>query len=235
MENGKKVRYGMVGGGPDAFIGAVHRKAAALDGEIELCAGAFSSRPEKSHEQGRTLGLDPNRVYDSFSQMAEREALLPEDERIQFVSIVTPNNSHFEIARTFLEAGFDVVCDKPMTTTMDDALKLREIVKSTGRVFALTHNYTGYPLVKHARHLVDQGELGTIRKIVVEYPQGWLATRIEESGQKQASWRTDPSQAGAGALGDIGSHADNLVRYITGLTYRISLCGCIYHGRWSTD
>lgn len=213
----------MVGGGPGAFIGDVHRKAAALDGEIELCAGAFSSSPEKSHAQGEVLGLDGSRVYDSYKQMAERESALPENERIQFVSIVTPNNSHFDIARTFLEAGFHVVCDKPMTTSLEDALKLREIVRSTGLVFALTHNYTGYPLVKHARHLVDEGVLGEVRKIVVEYPQGWLATRIETSGQKQASWRTDPEQAGAGALGDIGSHADNLVRYITGLTME-SLC-----------
>ena len=217
------IRYGMVGGGPGAFIGAVHRSAASLDGEIELCAGAFSSSPDKSRTQGRELGLHPDRVYDSFVEMAESEALLPEDERITFVSIVTPNSSHFQIARTFLEAGFHVVCDKPMTTNLDDALSLRDIVQKSGKVFALTHNYTGYPLVKQARQMVKQGDLGKIRKVVVEYPQGWLAKPIENDGQKQASWRTDPKLAGAGALGDIGSHADNLVRYITGLSMD-SLC-----------
>ena len=207
----------MVGGGPGAFIGAVHRQAAALDGAMDLVAGAFSSSPEKSAQQGETLFLDPHRIYGSYAEMAEREAARPEDERIDFVSIVTPNHTHFDIARTFIEAGFHVVCDKPMTTTLEDAETLCRLVAERDVVFALTHNYTGYPMVKQARAMVQDGALGEVRKVVVEYPQGWLATPLEESGQKQAAWRTDPKMAGAGALGDIGSHAENLARYITGL------------------
>jgi predicted dehydrogenase len=208
----------MVGGGPGAFIGAVHRQAAALDGEIELVAGAFSSSPDKSRQQGEELMLDPARVYGSYTEMAEAETRRAEGDRIDFVSIVTPNDSHFKIARTFIEAGFHVVCDKPMTTTVEDAEALVDLVDSSGCVFALTHNYTGYPMVKQARELVRAGKLGTIRKIVVEYPQGWLATLLEEEGLKQAEWRTDPARAGvSSAIGDIGSHAENLVHYITGL------------------
>jgi predicted dehydrogenase len=208
----------MVGGGPGAFIGAVHRKAAALDGEIELVAGAFSSSPEKSQQQGRELLLDPNRVYGSYQEMAEKESKLPEGERIDFAAIVTPNNVHFPIAKAFIEAGFHVVCDKPMTTTIEDAEALCRLVKKHNVVFALTHNYTGYPMVKQAREVARQGELGTIRKIVVEYPQGWLSTFLEGQGAKQAVWRTDPKQAGVSScIGDIGSHAENLANYITGL------------------
>lgn len=208
----------MVGGGPGAFIGGVHRKAAALDGEIELVAGAFSSSPEKSRQQGEELYLDPARVYGSYKEMAEAEAKLPLGERIDFVSIVTPNNTHFAIAKTFLEAGFHVVCDKPMTMTVEEAEELCRLVKKHDAVFALTHNYTGYPMVKQARELIKNGKLGTIRKVVVEYPQGWLATFLEGEGAKQAVWRTDPKQAGvSSAIGDIGSHAENLARYITGL------------------
>ncbi|MEZ4702738.1 MAG: Gfo/Idh/MocA family oxidoreductase [Rhodothermales bacterium] len=218
MSLGRKIRYGMVGGGPGAFIGAVHRKAAALDGEIELVAGAFSSSPEKSAQQGRELFLDPSRVYGSYKEMAEKESKLPLGERIDFVSIVTPNSTHFEIAKTFIEAGFHVVCDKPMTMTVEESEALCRLVKKYDAVFALTHNYTGYPMVKEARELVRQGKLGTIRKVVVEYPQGWLATFLEGEGAKQAVWRTDPKQAGvSSAIGDIGSHAENLARYITGL------------------
>ena len=214
----RKIRYGMVGGGPDAFIGAVHRKAAALDGEIDLVAGAFSSSPEKSRQQGSELFLDANRVYGSYKEMAEKESQLPEGERIDFVSIVTPNHVHFDVAKTFIEAGFHVVCDKPMTTTVADAEALCNLVKQHDAVFALTHNYTGYPMVKQARQLVNDGKLGTLRKIVVEYPQGWLATFLEDEGAKQAVWRTDPKQAGASScIGDIGSHAENLAHYITGL------------------
>lgn len=214
----RKLRYGMVGGGPGAFIGAVHRKAAALDGEMELVAGAFSASPEKSRQQGAELFLNPNRVYGSFQEMAEKESRLPEGERIDFVSIVTPNHNHFEIAKTFITAGFHIVCDKPMTTTLADAEELCRLVKKHNVVFALTHNYTGYPMVKQARALVHQGALGTIRKIVVEYPQGWLSTFLENEGAKQAVWRTDPAQAGvAGCFGDIGSHAENLAHYITEL------------------
>lgn len=207
----------MVGGGPGAFIGAVHRKAAALDGEIELVAGAFSSNADKSRQQGAELLLDPSRVYASYQEMAEKEAALPEGERIDFVSIVTPNHMHFPVAKTFIEGGFHVVCDKPMTNSLENAEALCRLVDKHGTVFALTHNYTGYPMVKQAREMVRKGMVGEVRKIIVEYPQGWLAQPLEREGSKQAEWRTDPKRAGAGALGDIGSHAENLARYITGL------------------
>ena len=208
----------MVGGGPGAFIGAVHRKAAALDGEIELVAGAFSSDPEKSRQQGEELLLDSSRVYNSYQEMAEQESRLLEGERIDFVSIVTPNHVHFQVAKAFIEAGFHVVCDKPMTNTVEDAESLCKLVSKHDTVFALTHNYTGYPMVKQARELVRNGELGDIRKVVVEYPQGWLATLLEAEGAKQAIWRTDPNQAGVSScIADIGSHAENLARYITEL------------------
>ncbi len=224
MPLGRKIKYGMVGGGPGAFIGGVHRKAAALDGEIDLVAGAFSSSPEKSKEQGEALLLDPSRVYGSYQEMAEAERKLPEGERIDFVSIVTPNNTHYDIARTFIEAGFHIVCDKPMTTTVEEAEDLCRLVDEHDTIFALTHNYTGYPMVKQARHMIREGLLGTIRKVVVEYPQGWLATYLEGEGAKQAVWRTDPKQAGvSSAIGDIGSHSENLARYITGLEIE-SLC-----------
>ena len=205
----------MVGGGPGAFIGNVHRMAAALDGTMELVAGAFSADPTHSKDQGKALGLDPERSYASFSAMAEAEAA--REDGIDFVSIVTPNHMHFPVAKTFLEAGFHVVCDKPMTNTLEDAESLCHLARKHDRVFALTHNYTGYPMVKQARAMVQEGKIGAVRKIVVEYPQGWLATPLERSGHKQADWRTDPKRAGAGALGDIGSHAENLARYITGL------------------
>ena len=214
----RKLKMGMVGGGKDAFIGAVHRLAANLDGRIELVAGAFSSNPAKSHESGALLLLDPKRVYDSYEAMAEAEAKLPVGQRIDFVSIVTPNFAHFPAAKTFLEAGFNVVCDKPVTLDLEEALKLREVVRRSGKVFVLTHNYTGYPMVKEARELVRTGGLGKILKVVAEYPQGWLLNPIDQEGQKQASWRTDPERAGAsGCIGDIGTHAENLARYITGL------------------
>jgi len=207
----------MVGGGPGAFIGAVHRRAATMDGIATLVAGAFSSDRERSRAQGRELHLDPRRVYDTYEQMAEREAALPEGERVDFVSIVTPNHVHFRAARAFIERGIHVICDKPMTTTLDDAEALRRLVRERDVVFALTHNYSGYPLVKQARAMVRAGELGVVRKVVAEYSQGWLSTLIEATGQKQADWRTDPARAGAGALGDIGSHAEHLSRYVTGL------------------
>ncbi len=214
----RKLRMGMVGGGQGAFIGAVHRAAATMDGKIELVAGAFSSSSKKSKASGKELFLDPKRVYTSYEAMAKTEAALPEGERIDFVSIVTPNHTHFPIARTFLKAGIHVVCDKPMTFNLKEARELRKIVRQTGRQFILTHNYTGYPMVKEARQLVRTGKLGTILKVVAEYPQGWLIDRIEKTGQKQASWRTDPSKAGASCcIGDIGTHAENLGRYITGL------------------
>ncbi len=212
------IRYGMVGGGPGAFIGDVHRMAAGLDGRMRLVAGAFSSDPERSRHKGRELGLDASRVYESFAEMAEWEASLPAAERIEVVCIVTPNHLHYDAARTFLEAGFHVVCDKPLTTTLEDAESLCRLVADTERLFALTHNYTGYPMVKEARAMVRAGRLGDIRRVAVEYVQGWLSTALEETGQRQAAWRTDPARAGvAGALGDIGTHAHDLLRYVTGL------------------
>lgn len=218
MPIGRKVRYGMVGGGPGAFIGEVHRMAAALDGEIELVAGAFSSSAEKSKQQGEALHLDPERVYGSYEEMAEKESQLPEGERIDFVSIVTPNFVHFPAAKAFIEKGIHVVCDKPMTTTVEEAEELCRLVKKHNVIFALTHNYTGYPMVKQAREFVQNGKLGEIRKVVVEYPQGWLADKVEDTGSKQAGWRTDPKQAGiSSAIGDIGTHAANLAEYVTGL------------------
>jgi predicted dehydrogenase len=207
----------MVGGGPGAFIGAVHHRAATLDGLAILVAGAFSSDPEKSRTQGEAYGLAPNRVYASYEEMASREAALPASERIHFVSIVTPNHLHFPVAKAFIERGFHVVCDKPLTVKLEDAEELCRLVKRHDVVFALTHSYSAYPMVKQARALVQSGALGTVRKIIVEYSQGWLATRLEESGNKQAGWRTDPDRAGAGAIGDIGTHAEHLARYITGL------------------
>jgi len=214
----------MVGGGQNAFIGAVHRLAANLDGQIELVAGTFSSDPENSQVTGKQLFLNPRRVYASYQEMARREAVLPESERIDFVSIVTPNFLHAPVATTFLKAGFHVVCDKPMTLTLKEAKALRDTVRRTGKVFALTHHYTGYPMVKQARELVRAGKLGRILKIVAEYPQGWLLDKIEDTGQKQAVWRCDPKKAGAsGCVGDIGTHAENLGRYITGLQID-SLC-----------
>lgn len=214
----RKIRMGMVGGGPGAFIGAVHRMAAALDGEIELVCGAFSSRPEKSKAAGENLYLPSDRVYDSYKDMIQSEKELPEGERMDFVSIVTPNHLHFEPAKLALENGFHVVCDKPLCFNMDEALELKKLVEETELLFALTHNYTAYPMVKQARRMIEEGAIGKVRKVVVEYPQGWLSTRLEESEQKQASWRTDPKRSGiAGAMGDIGTHAENLAEYITGL------------------
>ena len=214
----RKIRMGMVGGGRDAFIGAVHRMAAALDGHIELVCGAFSSDPERSRASGADLYLPANRVYGDFHEMMAAEAKLPADERMDFVSVVTPNNVHFPVAKAALEAGFHVMSDKPMTFDLAEARDLAALVERTGLQFGLTHNYTGYPMVKEARHMVRSGAVGAVRKVVVEYPQGWLATLIESEGQKQASWRTDPARAGASScIGDIGTHAENLMEYITGL------------------
>ena len=214
----RKIRYGMIGGGRGAFIGAVHRIAANIDGQIELVAGAFSSDAEKSKASGADFFLAPERVYASYAELVAKEAALPADKRIDFVSIVTPNHVHFPAAKAALEGGFHVLSDKPATFDLAEAKELAAIVKKTGLLYGLTHNYTGYPLVKEARHLVASGKLGKIRKVVVEYPQGWLATRIEASGQKQAAWRTDPKRSGAaGCIGDIGTHAENLAEYITGL------------------
>jgi len=214
----RKLRMGMVGGGGGGFIGRVHRMAAALDNEAELTAGVFSSNAERSLQFGKDLNLDPKRVYQNWEEMLRREAALPAEERLDFISVVVPNIGHFPISKACLEAGFNVVCDKPMTTTLADAKELAEIVEKTKKVFVLTHNYTGYPMVKQARHMVQQGLLGKINKVVVEYPQGWLAGLINAPDNTIAMWRMDPEIAGGSCcMGDLGTHAENLVRYITGL------------------
>ncbi len=208
----------MVGGGRGAFIGGVHRIAANIDGQVELVCGAFSSDPEKSKASGGDFFLPPARCYGSYAEMIEREKALPLGERMDFISIVTPNHVHFPPAKLALENGFHVLSDKPATFDLAEAKELGRLVKSSGLLYGLTHNYTGYPLMKEARALIAAGKLGKIRKVVAEYPQGWLATRIEESGQKQAAWRTDPTKSGAaGCVGDIGTHAENLAEYVTGL------------------
>ncbi len=213
----RKLRMGMVGGGEGAFIGAVHRVVAALDQQIELVAGCFSRDPQNTRRTGESLYLDPSRCYDTYEQMAETEAALPPDQRIDFVSIVTPNNLHFPIAKTFLNAGFHVVCDKPMTYSVDEAEQLVKLVDASGLVFALTHNYTGHPLIRHARELFQSGQMGGIRKVIVEYLQDFLMVPHEKLGQKQAAWRVDPAQSGVGGtLGDVGSHCVNLLEYVTG-------------------
>nr|WP_158851753.1 Gfo/Idh/MocA family oxidoreductase [Algibacter sp. L1A34] len=214
----RKLRMGMIGGGTGSFIGDVHRRAAAIDGMIELVCGAFSSNEEKSKASGKALYLPEDRCYGSFEEMILKEKELPEGVRMDFVSIVTPNHMHFPPAKLALENGFNVVCDKPMTLTLDEAIALETIIEKSGKLFALTHNYTGHPMVKQARAMVAKGDLGKIRKIQVQYLQGWLSTAVEQTGQKQASWRVDPSKSGiGGALGDIGTHAENLAEYITGL------------------
>lgn len=223
----RKIRMGMVGGGPGSFIGAVHRMAANLDGQIELVCGCFSSSPAKSLETGRSLYLPEDRIYATYQEMMEREAALPEGERMDFVSIVTPNDMHFAPAMLALEKGFDVAMDKPMTYTLDEAKQLRDKVKESGRLLLLTHTYTGYPMVKEARERVRRGDLGKIRLIYVEYPQGWLYTDCSATN-KQAAWRVDPKRSGkAGCMGDIGTHAFNLAEYISGLRTE-ALCGEVH-------
>ena len=220
----RKLRFGMIGGGRGAFIGGVHRIAAVMDGKAELVAGAFSSDAARSRASGEDLFLDPKRVYGSYAAMARAEAARPAADRLDFVVIVTPNHEHYAPAKLFLESGFNVVCDKPVTFNLAQALRLKKVIKRSGKVFVLTHNYTGNAMVKQARALVRDGTVGVVRKVVVEYPQGWLSDAIERTGQKQASWRTDPRRSGAaGCMGDIGTHAENLARYITGLEIS-SLC-----------
>jgi predicted dehydrogenase len=214
----RKLRLGMIGGGPDAFIGAVHRTAAIMDGAMDLVCGAFSSSPDRSREMGNLLALSPERVYGSFTEMIEKEKALPDNMRMDAVSIVTPNHLHFKPAKMALEAGFHVVLDKPMTFDLTEAKSLKKAVEKNGLYFCLTHTYSGYPMIKEARQQVKNGKLGTIRKIFVTYPQGWLNTALEQTENKQASWRTDPSKSGkAGCMGDIGTHAFNLAEYISGL------------------
>ena len=212
----RRLRLGMVGGGPGAFIGAVHRIAARMDDRFELVAGALSSNPERSRAAALELHIAPERAYGSFAEMAVAEA--KRADRIDAVSIVTPNHVHFGPAKAFLEAGIHVICDKPLTTTVEDAMALARIVKKSGLIFGLTHNYTGYPLVRQAKEMVETGELGRLRVVQVEYAQDWLTTPVEATGNKQAVWRTDPAQSGpAGSLGDIGTHAYNIACFVTGL------------------
>jgi predicted dehydrogenase len=219
MALNRKLRMGMVGGGRGAFIGSVHRMAASLDGRIQLVAGAFSSNPEKSKASGEDFFLDPSRVYSSYAEMAEKEAALPDDQRIDFVSIVARNDLHFDVAKSFLEAGINVICEKPLAFSLEQGKELRAIVEKSGKVFALTHNYTGYPMVKEARAMVKAGKLGRILKIIAEYPQGYAITALNEQEDGAISnWRMDPSVSGvSNCIGDIGSHAENLAKYITGL------------------
>ena len=214
----RKLRMGMIGGGKGAFIGAIHRLAANMDGLIELSCGNFSSNPEKSAASGKELFLPQNRVYSSYKEMIEKESQLPKDEKMDFVTIVTPNHAHFEPAMLALEHGFHVVIEKPMTLTFEEAKKLEQKVKETGLILCLTHTYSGYPMVKQARQMVSKGEIGKVRKVLVEYVQGWLSEPSEKDGNAQAEWRTDPERSGAaGAMGDIGTHAAHLAEYVSGL------------------
>lgn len=214
----QKLKMGMIGGGPDSFIGSIHRNAAALDGLIELKAGSFSSNYDKSLQLGKALFLPESRIYRSYNEMFEKELQLPEEERIDFVCIVTPNHLHFEPTLKALESGFHVVLDKPMTLDLQEARELYAAIKESGLLFCLTHTYTGYPMVKQARQLIAQGELGEVRKVYVEYPQGWLWKKFEDQQHKQAEWRTDPAKSGiGGCMGDIGTHAFNLAEYVSGL------------------
>ncbi|RNC94905.1 MAG: gfo/Idh/MocA family oxidoreductase [Oricola sp.] len=213
---GRPIRLGMVGGGRDAFIGAVHRIASRIDGHYQLVAGAFSSTAEKSKASGRDLGLPDDRIYGDFTEMAKREARLKTG--IDAVAIVTPNHMHYPVAREFLKRGIHVICDKPLTSTLPDAKRLVKLAESSDALFILTHNYTGYPMIRQAREMIANGEIGRIRLVQAEYPQDWLTEPLEATGMKQAAWRTDPAQSGAGgSTGDIGTHALNLAQFVTGL------------------
>ena len=217
MKN-RKLRMAMIGGGKDAFIGAVHRLAFNMDGQVQLVAGALSIRPEVAIESGKELFLDEDRIYTDYKTMLEKEAALPADKRIDFVSIVTPNFAHFDPAMMALDKGFHVVIEKPITFSLDEAKQLKTKLEQTGLTLLLCHTYTGYPMVKQAKRFLQSGALGKIRKVYVEYPQGWLSTSLEKTGQAQAAWRTDPKRSGkAGSMGDIGTHAFNLAEYVTGL------------------
>lgn len=234
----RKLRMGMVGGGIGSFIGPIHRKAAGIDGEIELVCGAFSIKPEESQATGEALYLDPERVYNTFPEMMEKERKMPAGKRMDFVSVVTPNHVHFAPTKMALENGFHVVVEKPIAFSLKEANVLKKLVEKSGLVLALTHTYTGYPMVKEARHMVKAGKLGAIRKVYVEYPQGWLSTSLEKTGNMQASWRTDPKQSGlGGAIGDIGTHAANLAEYITGhkITQVCTMLNTVVPGRRLDD
>jgi len=218
----RRIRLGMVGGGRDAFIGGVHRIASRIDDRYELVAGAFSSTPKKSKASAADLGVAEDRAYGDYVEMAKREARLKNG--IEAVSIVTPNHMHFPVAREFLKRGIHVICDKPLTSTLADARKLAKVAEASGALFVLTHNYTGYPMMRQARDMIAKGELGTIRLVQVEYAQDWLSEKLEDTGQKQAGWRTDPARSGiGGSTGDIGTHAFNLASFVSGLELD-SLC-----------
>ena len=212
----RRMRIGMVGGGKDAFIGGVHRIALRLDGNYELVAGSFSSNFDNSKETGKDLGLAEDRIYETYQEMAEKESA--RSDGIHVVAIVTPNHLHVPIAKIFAEKGIHIICDKPLALSSEEAIELKNIVENNKIIFALTHNYTGYPMVRHARSLIQKNDLGSIRVVQAEYPQDWLTTKAEDSGLKQAEWRTDPKRSGnGGCIGDIGTHAFNLIRFITGL------------------
>jgi predicted dehydrogenase len=224
LRHGRKLRCAMVGGGRDAFIGGVHRAAMALDGQIELVAGALSSSPDKALASGHDLGLSDTRNHGRWQDLLDHELRLPPEDRVDFVTIVTPNDVHFEVALACIEAGLHVVCDKPLVHSSQQAEQLMDALRQRGTVFAVTYNYSGYPMVRQAREMVRSGAVGSVRKVIVEYHQGWLATHLESSGNKQAAWRADPAKSGlAGAIGDIGSHAEQLLSTVTGLQVE-SLC-----------
>jgi predicted dehydrogenase len=234
----RKLRMAMIGGGKDAFIGAVHRIAMNIDGQVELVAGALSVNPDVAIESGKSLFLDESRIYTDYKVMLEKEAAMPADKRIDFVSIVTPNFVHYDPAMMALDKGFNVVIEKPITFTLEEAKQIKAKLQSTGLSLLLCHTYTGYPMIKQAKQLLKSGALGKIRKVYVEYPQGWLSTLLEATGQAQASWRTDPKRSGkAGSMGDIGTHAFNLAEYVTGLQVT-SLCSnlnIVVEGRMLDD
>ncbi len=233
-----RVRIGMVGGGQGAFIGAVHRIALRMDDQFALVAGCFGRDPENTRKTGEELGIDPARCYDTWEQMIDQESRLPVADRIEAVSIVTPNHMHHGPATAALKAGFHVICDKPLCISMEEALDLQKITNETGKTFALTHNYSASPMVREARERVTSGKIGTVRKVYVEYLQGWLSEKLEESGQKQADWRTDPTRSGpVGALGDIGTHAHQLLEFITGdrLTSLYAILDTFVEGRALDD
>jgi predicted dehydrogenase len=234
----RKLRMGMVGGGLTSLIGPIHRKAAGIDGEIELVCGAFSVVPGESKATGESLYLNPKRVYENYQEMFEAEKNMPPDQKIDFVTVVTPNHVHFGPSKMALENGFHVLVEKPISFNLDEALELKKLVADTGLVLGLAHTYTGYPLVKEARRMVADGKFGKIRKVYVEYPQGWLSTMLEGKGNMQASWRTDPKQSGmGGAIGDIGTHAANLAEYITGnkITEICAMLNTVVPGRMLDD
>jgi predicted dehydrogenase len=234
----RKLRMAMIGGGKDAFIGAVHRIAMNMDGQVELVAGALSVNPDVALESGRLLFLDESRIYTDYKVMLEKEAAMPADKRIDFVSIVTPNFVHFDPAMMALDKGFHVVIEKPITFTLEEAKQIKAKLQATGLSLLLCHTYTGYPMIKQAKQLLKSGALGKIRKVYVEYPQGWLSTLLEATGQAQASWRTDPKRSGkAGCMGDIGTHAFNLAEYVTGLqvTHLCSNLNIVVEGRMLDD